>query len=114
MADAVIGVTTGYTLSASVATAITSNIKGSSHRRSIMISNLDASIVVYVAFGTANAATLPSGTGAGHPIAAGATMLLGGPPTAAQGGFAGPVAPSGDISMIAASGTPKVAVTILG
>lgn len=110
MADAVIGVTTGYTLSNTLATAITSNVKGSAHRRSIMISNLDAAIVVYVAFGTANAAS----SSVGHPIAAGATMLLGGPPTAAQGGFAGPVAPSGDISMIAASGTPKVAVTILG
>jgi len=110
MADAAIGVTTGYTLGAVNATAILSNVKGSAHRRLIMISNLDNAITVFVAFGTANTATATKG----HPIPPGQTLILGGPANISGQGNAGTPCPPGDISMIAASGTPAVAVTVCG
>ena len=111
MADALPGVTTGYTLSSTSATAITSNTTGSPHRKCIILSNLDAAITVFYAFGTANGAT---NSGVGHPLVAGATVILGGPAPIGMMGNAGIPVPAGDISVIAASGTPKVAVTILG
>jgi hypothetical protein len=112
MADAAPGVTTGYTLSATASTAIKTNTKGSPNRRLIMISNLDAAITVYVAFGTNNHATLPANGGAGHPIVAGATMILGGPSPIGSSGLAGIICPPGDVAAIAASGTPVIAVTV--
>ena len=108
MADAVPGVTTGYTLGNASPTAIASNTKGSPHRRCVIISNLDAAITVFYAFGTANGASAT----VGHPLVAGATVILGGPAQSADG-YSGLPCPPGDISMIGASGTPNVAVTIL-
>jgi hypothetical protein len=110
MADALVGVTTGYTLGAVTPTAILSNVRGSPHRRLILISNLDGAIIVYVAFGTANGAS----ASVGHPIQPGTTMVLGGPANISGQGDAGAPCPPGDISMIAASGAPKVAVTVCG
>ena len=103
------GITQGFTLSASTPTAIsTPNTAGSAHRRLLMISNLDAQIVVYVAFGTLNTASATKG----HPIQPGTTLVLGGPAGVSEQGNAGAICPPGDVSMIAASGTPAVAVTL--
>lgn len=100
-----VGTSQGYTLSAGSSTAVASKNKA---RRYLLIQNQDSVNVVYVAFGSNNAAVATSNAFAIPPGSA--FEYIGLPASTIESGIPEYGMPHGDVALTCLAGTPYVVV----